>query len=368
MANFEVKDFELLKASLLNYIYYSDNELTDFNVGAVMRCMLEAVAQEEEEIYFRLWQGIQKAIQESILSAFNFVPVQGTYASGLITFGRDNPATTDTVVPAGTIVAAASGNTYKTLADATIALGTYSIDVTVIATTYGSSYNIFSPNTPVNITNPMYGVSWAKTASAISGGTDTESQSSLFYRFTQYIDSLSRGTIAAIQYGASLAALTDVAGNVTERVIRVKAYDFPSNLGYVDCFIDNGTGTASGGLVTKAQQIIDGYTNSDGILIEGYKAAGVKVVVSSVSPVAIDMTLTLTADDFYGVKPYVESAVSYYFSKLDIGQTVNYEKLIADTFYSNAGVRDITISSPQADIAVGTHEIAILGTLAIVAG
>jgi len=367
MANFEIKDFELLKASLLNYIFYSDNSLTDFNVGAVMRCLLEAVAQEEEETYFRLWQGVQKAIQESILFAFNFVPTQGTYASGMVTFGRDNAASTDIVIPAGTVVASAAGNTYKTLADATIALGTYSIDATVIATTYGSAYNIFSPNTVLNITKPMYGVSWAKTASTIAGGTDTESQSSLFYRFTQYIDSLSRGTIAAIQYGASLAELVDAGGNTTERVIRVKAYDFPNNLGYVDCYIDNGSGTASGGLVTRAQQIIDGYTNSDGILVEGYKAAGVKVVVSPVQPVAIDMVLTLSADDFYGVKPYVESAVSYYFSKLDIGQPVNYEKLIADTFYSNSGVKDITISTPNADISIGTHEIAILGTLTIVA-
>src|ERR1035437_6677521 len=119
-ANFEIKDFELLKSSLMNYIYYSDNSLTDFNVGAVMRCMLESVAQEEEEIYFRLWQGIQNAIKQGIQYSFNFTAEQGTFAFGMVKFGRDTLAPRNIVIPAKTIILAPNGSSYSTATDVVI--------------------------------------------------------------------------------------------------------------------------------------------------------------------------------------------------------------------------------------------------------
>ena len=247
---FQIKQKADLEASLLNYILGSAVEVNDMNVGSVVRSILGAVAQEEEEIYFRQWAATKQAILQGILYSFGFSPVQGTTASGTVTFGRETQAPADYLVPEGTELISANGLKYKTTTNVTLLANTTSIDAPVVSETTGSSTNIQGIGTPLQILNTIVGVSTAVTSSEIAGGTDTESQTSLMTRFSMYLNSLSRSTRGSVEYAALSTQLVDGSGNITEQVKAAKARDYQDDVtiprGEVLVYIDNGVGAPSG--------------------------------------------------------------------------------------------------------------------------
>jgi len=538
MGIFQTKSFEDLRASLLNYIYYSDNALTDFNVGSVMRALIEAVAMEEEEVYFRLWQAIQAAIKESILYAFGFTPKEGTVATGTVEFGRETAAPADYVIPEGTEVISATGIVYKTTAEATLLSGTTSVTAPVSSQSVGSDANITTIGTSLQIVNAIYGISWCKTYTQIIGGSDTETKEALRQRFSDFINSLSRSTIKAVEYGASTVKLTDAEGNVTEEVKKIKILDYVTDpdipKGELLIYIDNGTGAPSGQnkiknwgfesaidfehwtaqsatiatdvnhfgkkssrleatgaavngaksdaytvdttkkyhftawnkitsfttgnyknkihfysdaagtvlissedlvditeqtdywtrtrktigvagdilfpantasirieqvwegaatgvgyldevfffedatLISETVKVLEGYEEG-GTKYEGYKAAGVECNVISVTPVKTDITVTVKSDLFQTIKSYVETAITDYFDAIDIGEDINYEKLIAIIFNCHEEVLDVHTlkirvdtngdgvpeTDYTTDVSINKSERAILGKITV---
>ncbi len=359
---FQIKDFALLEQSLLNYIYKSDNALTDFNVGSVMRTLLGAVAAEQEELYFRLWQGIQNAIKDSILQTFDFTPVAGTTASGSVKFKRETAALADYTIVEGTILISANGVKYQTTEEVILLIGTTEITASAISILTGSNTNLLTIGAPLQIVNPIYGISSAETATTFSGGSDVETYQSVLSRFTSFINSLSRGTLRAIEYGASLASYN------SELVKKVKAVDYPVSKGIVDVYIDDGSGSATSNLIAESQKIVDGYMDGD-IPIEGYKAAGIVATVNAVTKVDVDVTTTITTTNFNTVKGFVEAAITDYFTNdLGIGDDVNYERLIAVIFYAHSEITDVVVSVPTADVVIADSERAILSTLTVSEG
>lgn len=366
---FQIKDFETLTSSLLNYIYFSDNQLSDFNVGSVMRSLLEAVASEEEEMYFRLWQGIQNGIQESILHAFNFTPQDGIAATGSVKFGRETPPLENITIPQGTVLKNASGISYKTTAQGLLTTDNSSMYVTVpiIATVAGESGNLSDIGALLQMTNPIAGISYVETATALTGGTDQESKTSVLLRFTNYINSLVRATNNSIEYAATLAILTDSStGNITEQVKYTKVSDTSTNMGFVDVYIDNGTGTASNNLIAKAQKIIDGYVDDDGTMIDGYKAAGTVATVYAVIPITINIIVCVVHDgDFDTIENDITVAIQDYFSSIEIGDPCIKNALIAAIKSANDDIVDINLTLPAANVTVPISRRCVLGSILI---
>jgi uncharacterized phage protein gp47/JayE len=362
---FQIKSFDELTASLLNYMFYTDNNLTDFNIGSSMRSILEAVASEEEEVYFRLWQGVQDAIQKSIFTSFGFTQEPGSGSVGQLEFDRETPALANITIPYGAVVSSPQGKRYQTTSQVILPTGSTFIVASAVALSGGSDTNIQISGTVMQMEAPIYGISSCKTATPFDNGTDLESMTSVSSRFIAYIQSLSRSTNKAIEYGATTAALYDGTGSITEKVMLSKAYDYVDNKGLVNCYIDNGAGDASIELINTAQNIVNGFVSGD-TQVEGYKASGVVAVVQVVS--ALDQSVVAsieTTSGFTSVQNNAISAITAYFASLRIESEFVYNKLVQMILDSDTSITDVTLISPSANIVPAEGQRVTLGDVTV---
>lgn len=358
---FQLKDFASITASMLNWMRSVQRIVTDLNVGGVMRSMLEACATEIDELYKQIFIGLKEAIPVSVYTSFSFPPLAATPAGGQITLVF-TAQVSDQVIASGTLWVPNNGNgiNYTQTTDVILLAGNTTVNVPVLAVTAGSSGNLpkltgFNPN-PV----PTGFVS-ASNAIAFINGTDTETPDEQKIRFNAFISTLARGVVAAIQYGATTAALVDSGGNVTERVASAQVFepwktDVTQPVSLVNVYIYNGVGGTSGALVAQAQKVIDGYYDTNGNPVVGWKAAGVKVVVAGVTETQIPVTGVLTASPGFDKPTLISQASSAIFAYIQSLQPGG-EFIFIDmtTAVKNiTGVENFVPSTPTADIAGAT--------------
>ncbi|MGI4946774.1 MAG: baseplate J/gp47 family protein, partial [Janthinobacterium lividum] len=250
---FQTKDFLSIVASMINRMRATNATITDYNVGSVARTMVEAPAQEIDELYQQMVHAVVEAIPVAIYSSFNFPALGAVAASGLVqvTFATATAAFT---IAAGTVLAAAgSAVGYVVQADVAVPVGATYANVAVVASTSGVGGNLAA------------GVSWtlspvpsgflaAANPSAFISGSQAETDAQHKLRFRSYISTLAKGTVAAINYGAtSLVFLTDSTGAITERVqlcalVEPWVLDNTQPVGQFTLYIHNGVGSTSAAL------------------------------------------------------------------------------------------------------------------------
>ncbi len=297
---FQTKSFLAITASMVNRMRLTCLALTDYSVGAVARTMVEAPAQELDELYQQMIAGIIEAVPVSVYRSFNFADQPEEASSGLI-------RVTITVQPIGVVIPSLTSFSqpfsqiaYASSVDALIPAGNTYVDVAVVAATAGSAGNIGAATvfTPSNV---PAGFLTATNLNAFITGTDTETPDAKKTRFNDFIQTLSRATLDAILFGTrDQTYLVDSEGNQIERVLWVSVVepyllDKMQPVGLVLVYIHNGTGGTSAALVARAVQILHGYQNSAGVRVPGYKAAGVQVNVAPATEVPVPFTATLTA-------------------------------------------------------------------------
>jgi len=120
--SFQVKKFDSIVASMLNWLSSTTDKITDFNIGSVSRTLLESVAIELEELYYQLLKAVEEAIEESIYRAFNFPRNPAERATGAITFTRLTGSETTITVPLRTLVSTDSSPPiyFETLSEITL--------------------------------------------------------------------------------------------------------------------------------------------------------------------------------------------------------------------------------------------------------
>lgn len=164
---------------------------------------------------------------------------QAGYATSTVVFSR--PGIVGTIsIPAGTIVGAADALgtiRYRTTAAGSILNGaSASAPISVTAVEAGTRGNV-DANQIVRILSRIAGVTSVTNTVAVSNGTDRESDADFRARIKAFVRSLARGTIAALEATAKNARLTDGA-----RVLFAKVFEDPLTNGYVQLYIDDGTG------------------------------------------------------------------------------------------------------------------------------
>lgn len=102
---FQVKKFDSIIASMVNWISSNTSKITDFNVGSVVRTILESIAMELEELYYQLMKAVEEAIEEAIYRAFNFPRNPAQRSTGLVRFFRLRGTDVPVNVPRLTTVA-----------------------------------------------------------------------------------------------------------------------------------------------------------------------------------------------------------------------------------------------------------------------
>lgn len=370
---FQIKDFSSIAASLINVVRATTNKVTDFNRGSVIRTMLEATAAELEELYLQMYIGIKEAIPVSVFTTFGFSRQAAEAASGTIRFSTGGSLASSVIpIPLGTIVRVPGTSlTYATTADTAIAIGNSYVDVLVAAQSSGIAGNV-GAGLITELVTAIAGIASVTNPAPLINGRDVETDDERRVRFQGYIASLARGTKAAITYGAKTVTLTDSLGTITEYVAHANVVepwvtDSAQPISLVRVYIHNGASATSGTLVTRCQQVIDGYYDG-GTAVPGWKAAGVQCIVSAASDQAVTVTGTVTIAGGYtaaDVLAACTSAVKDYLQGLDVGEDVRLSELVAIIRRDVEGAFNVTLSAPTGDVAVADNAKAISGTVTL---
>lgn len=370
---FQIKDFASIAASMINHAKATQDKITDFRVGSVVRTLMESAAIEIEELYIQILNGIRESIPVAIYKSFNFDSIQERIATGVIRV-TITLSVGDVLVSSGTKFIASDGaaTKYESVDDVTIPQGSTYADIKVYASLPGTSGNL-QIGTLFDVTPQVAGIVSAVSIAGFSDGADTESESETKARFINYISSLNRGTVSALRYGIGLAKVVDSSGFTIESVkssviVEPWSDDVTKPVGLVECFIHNGVDGASSDLVLNVSKVIDGYVDVDGTIVPGWKAAGVRVNVLVAPPVTVSVSGTVTVSAGYGAQDVVSSvssAISEYISSLDIGDDVFLSEIVFSAM-SIDGVVNFRLTVPTVDIVVGNTQKAMVGTLNII--
>src|SRR5690242_20752207 len=103
--SFQMKTFNMIVASMVNWFGANQSEVTDFNQGSVARTLIEAFSSELAEVYFRIFSALEEAQAEAIYAAFDFPRKSATSASGVVLFQRETLTNTPISISSGSQVA-----------------------------------------------------------------------------------------------------------------------------------------------------------------------------------------------------------------------------------------------------------------------
>lgn len=354
MATFQIKNFTSIAASMMQRMGAATKKVTDFNIGSVVRTMLEAVAAELDELYQQLFNGVTQAIPVATYNTFNFPALSAGAASGQI--GVNITAqTTGTLIAVGTVFTSlGAGTSYASANDVTIPAGQTAASVLSVAQKVGVIGNIpsglnFTPNPAIT------GFVSASNAAAFTDGQDAETEAQHQQRFNEYILSLARCTPAALSYGAGTSQVI-TNGVVTEQVkysnpVEAWKISDANPYGLVFVYVHNGTGSTSSQLVSQCSSILYGYVDTNGNKVPGYKAAGVNLTVFAATDTPLDVSGTFVLApgfDSDDVQAAIEAAISTYIYSIPIEGVFQYTKYI---YLARAvpGVANFSPTSPLSD-------------------
>lgn len=301
---FQLKNFVSIAASMLNYVRSTTGKVTDLQPGSVTRTILEAPAAEIEELYVQVFNGIKEAIPVAVYNSIKFDKLPPRYASGMVTILANTTPTAARVIPAGTTFLARDGRLYANITASTWPANQPSMSILVHSVQPGYSQNA-APN-EINSSSSFPADQFTFTSSEMANGADNESDAERDIRFADYISALSRGTEAALLYGARSARLTDSNGNITESVTRASLV---VGTGSVIVYIWGSSGQPSQALLARALQIESGYQDAQGNMIPGYAAAGISCTISPMVPQNVDILVMVTMLAGYTLTPTVESQI-----------------------------------------------------------
>lgn len=364
-AIFTPKPFAEIVADQVERVRLSTDRLTDFNVGSVVRSLLEANAVELDDYYQEMYLGLMRAIPTAIYIGFGFDRKPAVAAVGVAVFTRVGAATDEArLIPQGTRLVTTGGAYFVTDADVTIPVGASTAQVTVTAEVPGAAGNAAANSLLLTTTGAGY---YTVTNPAIlSGGEDAETDEQRAERFAAFIRALARGTPAALEYAATIPALYHpVTGVLAERVQRAAVYETP---GYVALYIHNGSYGASSALVQAVQATVDGVRDAElNAWLGGYRPAGMRVVVQAMSDLAVDVALELSAGIGAvqaDLATALEAKLAAWLRAVMPGRQVRPIDLI-NLALGVEGVTAATLLAPTASFTVAASTVPYLRTLAL---
>lgn len=359
---FQIKDFSTIARGEIEHARAVQDQLTDFNVGSVVRTILEAPAIEIEEFYQRMLAGVLEAIPVAIYQGFNFSVLDAAPAGGnvILSFGLalENPVT----IPEGAIFQNPStGISYLASDEVVAPAGATSATVPVYASIDGPLGNASANTITVSV-----GLSLPNNTTignvAFFTGRDAETEQERSMRFMAYIASISRGTVAALRYAVSTAVVLSGDGAIAEYVTRVGMVE---QRGHVRMYLYSSLGTPSSQLLENAQYIIDGET-----LVPGYRSAGVRVDALAMAETGVDVDITVTlmpgieATNYPAIEADIATRLSVLLDSIQDGEVLYVEEIVEQALAAS-GVRRVITDNDENVICDGRSKL-ILGTLTVV--
>ena len=267
-------------------------------------------------------------------------------ATGVIRFAAADKVTAACPIEKGTVCMTAEGVRFETTEDAAIAVGSQWADVPAQAVEAGAGGNVIAGTVTLLSAMPI-GVVQCTNPAAFSGGCDAESDEALRGRVLASYQRLPNGANAAY-YEQEAMRYPGVAA--------AKAVGRARGIGTVNVVIATHAGVPDAALLAAVETDLQKKREI---------AVDVKVLAPAVETVAVTAALKAAPGyTFAEAKAGAQSALEALFTGELLGKSVTTARLLT-LLCGVEGVENVHLTAPAADVAVGSTELPMLGTVTI---
>ena len=267
-------------------------------------------------------------------------------AAGVIRFAAADKVTAACPIEKGTVCMTAEGVRFETTEDAAIAVGSQWADVPAQAVEAGAGGNVIAGTVTLLSAMPV-GVVQCTNPAAFSGGCDAESDEALRGRVLASYQRLPNGANAAY-YEQEAMRYPGVAA--------AKAVGRARGIGTVNVVIATHAGVPDPALLAAVETDLQKKREI---------AVDVKVLAPAVETVAVTAALKAAPGyTFAEAKAGAQSALEALFTGELLGKSVTTARLLT-LLCGVEGVENVHLTAPAADVAVGSTELPMLGTVTI---
>ena len=267
-------------------------------------------------------------------------------AVGTLRFAAADKVTATCPIEKGTVCMTAEGVRFETTEDAAIAVGSQWVDVPAQAVEAGAGGNVIAGTVTLLSAMPV-GVVQCTNPAAFSGGCDAESDEALRRRVLASYQRLPNGANAAY-YEQEAMRYPGVAA--------AKAVGRARGIGTVNVVIATHAGVPDAALLAAVETDLQKKREI---------AVDVKVLAPTVETVAVTAALKAAPGyTFAEVKAGAQSALEALFTGELLGKSVTTARLLT-LLCGVEGVENVHLTAPAADVAVGSTELPMLGTVTI---
>ena len=267
-------------------------------------------------------------------------------AAGVIRFAAADKVTAACPIEKGTVCMTAEGVRFETTEDAAIAVGSQWVDVPAQAVEAGAGGNVIAGTVTLLSAMPV-GVVQCTNPAAFSGGCDAESDEALRGRVLASYQRLPNGANAAY-YEQEAMRYPGVAA--------AKAVGRARGIGTVNVVIATHAGVPDAALLAAVETDLQKKREI---------AVDVKVLAPAVETVAVTAALKATPGyTFAEAKASAQSALEALFTGELLGKSVTTARLLT-LLCGVEGVENVHLTAPAADVAVGSTELPMLGTVTL---
>lgn len=323
-------------------------QINDFSVGSAMRAIYEAVSIELEQFYIITRENIAEAIEAGVYTSFGFTRQAALKSYGNLTLTFHTATQADMPLSRGsrfTSSQAAYPMTYETIQDYYIPAGSLTATVQVYCTLPGAIGNV-PANTIDTMTTPLANFKSVTNSGAFQTGQDEEPLEEMRARFASYIDSLSKGTVPAIDYG-------------TRTVAEVSGVYIDEQTGLIIVYAHDRNGDLPSNVLSSIQTTI-----------ENYRPAGIPVQVKPVVKVNQDITVTVTLTNKTGIttafQQKIAATIATYLNNMQTSQSLVLTDLSSVIKYiDRVLIYDVQYTNLTGNIILDKDQVMRAGTITV---
>jgi uncharacterized phage protein gp47/JayE len=328
------KSAALLRTQKLNAKSFAPGYMSDVHLG-LAAALGEEVARIAVALHLRTFFGTATGEDLDKLASdhFGLARQAGAASVGSVRFSRPTAAFGPVLIPAGTLLETADGTRFVLISEPLLT-GTQ-IDAQARAEVVGEAGNI-EASSIITIVSALADPSIIVTNLAeFSGGIGAESDAAFRARIVDYVRTLRRGTVLALEVGA-LSVAGVVAASVDESA-------YPPTV-----YIADVTGSANPELAEAVAAEL-----------ENWRAAGVQVNVVGATVVFQNLTLSLSfyaGFDSTRSRDAVREAVVTLVNGLSIGGKLFRSQVVAAALGVD-GIQNAVVTNPAGDVVPTANQV-----------
>lgn len=359
MPNLSLQTFTTMVEGMAASVQGASKKLLNLTVGSVLRAILEATASVGLWLQYLILLVLQAtrlststgADVDSFVNDFGLTRLAAVCATGEVTFSRLTTGQAAFIPLGATVMTADQTQSFAVMADTTNPAYTTTptagynvgplvnaLTVPVQALNAGTGGNVLA-GTIALISAALPGIDSVTNNNDFTNAADGETDAALKRRFQNYLSTLSKATLGAVD-----VAVMSVSSALTYAIATNQLVNGTYAPGSFVVVVDDGSGNTPSTTVTEVANAVDQV-----------RALGTTAIVQAAAMIGAEISLTL--DITAGSKPLAQNAVSValtnFVNALPVGATLSYLKLAQiafDAVPSMSGISGLTLNGGTSDL------------------